>query len=199
MHHRYPALIDELEERSYGTSVRFLQNDETEPFGTRFLGGCMWTDYSLFPLRFNDSLEQARRAVSDYRLIRKADDGPFRPEHAIEHQRETLLWLREQLDAPFAGKTAVVTHHLPSARSIEPKHREHSLAPAYVSNIELLVQKADLWVHALLASAKVNADTRKPHLKWTLDFCCASPEPIRRRRLPRLGGGYICYNEAQRC
>lgn len=156
MHHGYPALIEELDQRAHGTSVRFLQNDEAVVLGTRFLGACLWTDYALFPLRFSDSLEHARRAVTDYKLIRKSVDRPFRPEDAIAHQRETLLWLRERLDAPFAGKTVVVTHHLPSGRSIELKHREHKLAPAYASNLELLVERADLWVHG--------------HVHWSVDY-----------------------------
>jgi predicted phosphodiesterase len=156
MHNRYPDLIDEFAQRSCGTSVRFLQNDETIISGTRFLGACMWTDYFLFPIRFNDSLEHARDVVSDYRLIRKTDDTPFHPDDAIGHQRETLLWLRERLDAPFAGKTVVVTHHLPSGRSVEPGHREHELAPAYASNLALLVERADLWIHG--------------HAHWSADY-----------------------------
>jgi calcineurin-like phosphoesterase family protein len=67
-----------------------------------------------------------------------------------------LHWLRERLDAPFAGKTVVVTHHLPSGRSIEPTHREHKIAPAYASNLELLVQRADLWIHG--------------HVHWSVDY-----------------------------
>jgi predicted phosphodiesterase len=156
MHHSYPALIDEPDERSYGTSIRFLQNDEAFICGTRFLGACLWTDYALFPLKFNDSLEYARHTVTDYRLIRNTDDRPFHPEDAIGHQRETLLWLRERPDAPFAGKTVVVTHHLPSGRSVEPGHREHKLAPAYASNLELLVERADLWIHG--------------HAHWSADY-----------------------------
>jgi predicted phosphodiesterase len=180
MHNHYPPLIDELELRSRGTSVRFLQNDEAVISGVRFLGACLWSDYSLFPLRFNDSLEHARRAVIAYKLIRRTDDRPFHPEDAIGHQRETLLWLRERLDAPFAGKTVVVTHHLPSARSIETRHREHSLAPAYAFNLELLVQRADLWIHG--------------HVHWSVDYtigkcrviCNPRGRPGRNRKCPEL-------------
>lgn len=180
LHHNYPALIDELEERSYGTSISFLQNDEAVICGTRFLGACMWSDYALFPLRFNDSLEYARRAVTDYRLIRTGDNRPFHPEDAIAHQQETLLWIRERLDAPFAGKTVVVTHHCPSGRSIEPRHREHKLAPAYASNLELLVQRADLWIHG--------------HVHWSVDYqlgrcrviCNPRGRPGRNRSYPAV-------------
>ncbi|TDY21938.1 calcineurin-like phosphoesterase family protein [Paraburkholderia sp. BL6665CI2N2] len=156
MQNCYPALIDEFEQRSSGTSVRFLQNDEVVLSGTRFLGACLWSDYLLFPLRFSDSLEHARHAITDYKLVRKADGKSFRPEDAIGHQRETLLWLRERLDAPFAGKTVVVIHHLPSGRSVEPRHREHKLAPACASDLELLVERADLWIHG--------------HAHWSADY-----------------------------
>jgi predicted phosphodiesterase len=190
MHHRYPALIDELNQRSHGTSVRFLQNDETVVSGTRFLGACLWTDYMLFPLRFSDSLEHARHVVTDYKLIRKSVDRPFHPEDAIAHQRETLLWLRERLDAPFAGKTVVVTHHLPSARSIEPRHREHKLVPAYASNLELLVQRADMWIHG--------------HVHWSVDYrvgkcrviCNPRGRPGRNRIDPAIPYENVDFNAA---
>jgi predicted phosphodiesterase len=180
LHHSYPALIDELEGRSYGTSVRFLQNDEAVICGTRFLGACLWTDYALFPLQFTDSLEYARRAVTDYRLIRNTQDRHFHPEDAIAHQRETLHWLRERLDAPFSGKTVVITHHCPSGRSIEPRHREHKLAPAYASNLELLVERADMWVHG--------------HVHWSVDYqlgrcrviCNPRGRPGRNRSYPAV-------------
>lgn len=146
--HRYPKLVSELEERANGTAVRFLQNEELVIDDVRFLGACLWTDYELHPLQLESSLELARRTVTDYRRIRRSFDNQiFQPEDARNHQRDTLLWLRERLDAPFAGKTVVVTHHLPSILSIPQGHRVHELAPAYASSLEPLVLRADLWVH----------------------------------------------------
>src|SRR5258708_4943961 len=38
----YPALVDNMRKRATGTAVRFLQNEEVEFDGVRFLGACMW-------------------------------------------------------------------------------------------------------------------------------------------------------------
>lgn len=43
----------------------------------------------------------------------------------------------------------VVTHHAPSARSVEPKYAGSPLNAAFVSNLDALVERsgADLWIH----------------------------------------------------
>ncbi|WP_063500588.1 metallophosphoesterase [Paraburkholderia phytofirmans] len=181
LNNRYPALISDLEDRAVGTAVRFLQNDQFTFGEIRFLGACMWTDYLQFPLHFNDSLEIARHGMIEHKLVRRSGDGRmFQPEDARMHQRETLLWLREQLDVPFLGKTIVVTHHIPSPRSIPHAHQQHALAPAYASNLELLVERADLWIHG--------------HAHWSCDYrigkcrviCNPRGRPGRNRKYPEL-------------
>jgi hypothetical protein len=180
-----------MRERSEGTSVNFLQNDEFRLGKVRFLGACMWTDYGLFPLRFNDSLELARHKMSDHRLIRRRSDGAkFQPEDALAHQRETLLWLRESLDVPFDGKTVVVTHHLPSALSVRPESRGHELAPAYASNLELLAIRADVWIHG--------------HAHWSVDYrigrcrvvCNPRGRPGRNRMHPEVAYENASFNSS---
>jgi Icc-related predicted phosphoesterase len=47
----------------------------------------------------------------------------------------------------FAGKTVVVTHHTPLGLSNPQTNRARYLPAAYASNVELLVSKADYWVH----------------------------------------------------
>jgi len=148
--HEYPAIVDEMGTRAKGTSVHVLQNDEWIYGGVRILGACMWTDYLGFPLTLGDTLDAARTGMRDQRKIRRSDGRFFQPEDALGHQRRTLQWLNERLEEPFDGPTVVVTHHAPSALSIPQRNRTHELAPAYVSNVELLVLKATLWVHGHL-------------------------------------------------
>ncbi|WP_341318709.1 metallophosphoesterase [Paraburkholderia sp. IMGN_8] len=145
--HDYQKLLSELRERAQGTSVRFLQDDELVLGNVRFLGATLWTDYSLYPLRLNDAMRAAGAAMVEHKGIKQGSGRFFRPEDAREHQGRTLRWLRERLDESFDGKTVVVTHHAPSGMSIPQKNRAHVLAAAYASNVELLVIKADLWIH----------------------------------------------------
>jgi calcineurin-like phosphoesterase family protein len=41
----------------------------------------------------------------------------------------------------------VITHHAPHPGSIAPKFATHPLNPAFVSNLEHLMGRAQLWIH----------------------------------------------------
>ena len=148
MHHCYPRLVTQIREMARGTSVTFLEKDELHIGNVRFLGACLWTNYELNSRDIDDAMNAARRSVTDYRLI-FSDDGVtcFQPEDARLLCQRTLIWLTGRLKVPFAGKTVVVTHHLPSSMSIPARYRAHRLAPAYASPLEYLVEHADLWIH----------------------------------------------------
>lgn len=145
--HNYQQLLNELRKRAQGTSVRFLQEDELVLGNVRFLGATLWTDYSVYPLQLDDAMRAAGAAMIEHKRFGQESSRFFRPEDAREHQHRTLRWLRERLDEQFSGKTVVVTHHTPSGLSIPQRNRAHYLAAAYASNVELLVIKADFWIH----------------------------------------------------
>jgi Icc-related predicted phosphoesterase len=58
-----------------------------------------------------------------------------------------LAWLVKKLDEPFEGKTVVVTHHLPSARSVSDKYEGSTINPCFASNLDEHFGKMDLWIH----------------------------------------------------
>ncbi|MCI0150368.1 metallophosphoesterase [Paraburkholderia sediminicola] len=145
-------LVSELWQRAAGTSVRFLEKEEFVLGSVRFVGGCLWTDYLLFPLRFDESLEHARVRMLGHRKIRAGKTKFFRPGDPIAEQQATLAFLAERIRHPFSGTTVVVTHHVPSGRSVFPSGQSNPLSPAFASNLEYLVSEADFWVHGLLAS-----------------------------------------------
>jgi predicted phosphodiesterase len=154
--HKYPELVDELRRYSAGTAVQFLQNKQLIIGGVRFLGACMWTDYSSHPLQLEDALGCARRKVTEHKRMSREGNKFFQPEDACEHQRETLRFIAGRLDEPFCGRTVVVTHHAPSEMSIPHENRARVLAAAFASNVERLVLKADLWAHG--------------HIHWSSDY-----------------------------
>lgn len=47
----------------------------------------------------------------------------------------------------------VVTHHAPSMKSVDPKYGETPLNAAYASNLDHLVDRADLWIHGHVHTA----------------------------------------------
>ena len=50
---------------------------------------------------------------------------------------------------PFASKTVIVTHHVPSSRSVPRRFARDLLTPAFASNLESLMDGdgAVLWIH----------------------------------------------------
>lgn len=139
------------------TGVRLLENEATVVGGVRVLGCTLWTDYRLFEtpgrapaLPAQAAMDANRRLLADYRAIRVAD-GPglrlFAPEDsAILHAR-SRLWLREELGRPWPGPTVVVTHHLPSWRSVHPDFAGWVTNAGFASELDELVALADLWIH----------------------------------------------------
>ncbi|VBS33541.1 phosphoesterase [Burkholderia pseudomallei] len=140
-------LLPEMRRKASGTSVKLLEKDEFIRGNVRFLGCAMWTDYHMFPLRLDASMQYARAHVLDHRRIRKENHGRFEPEDVMAEQRAALEFLVRKIREPFAGKTVVVTHHAPSARSVHPHEQSNPLVPAFASNLEFLVSEADIWIH----------------------------------------------------
>lgn len=82
--------------------------------GARFLCATLWTNMSLDrDPRTNGATLAAK--MNDYRFIRVARGGyrKLRPEDTVRVHDLHLGWLSQQLDTPFDGPTAVVTHHVP--------------------------------------------------------------------------------------
>jgi DNA repair exonuclease SbcCD nuclease subunit len=131
------------------SSFHFLDDGIAVVAGCVFIGSTLWTDYNL-----NGQPEQAkmlaRMSMNDHRLIRD-DDRTFDPEQAyIRHMRSVGI-LRERLPhrMPSEGPTVVMTHHLPSKRSIAGRYADNAYNAAYASNLDDLVaaSEAALWLH----------------------------------------------------
>jgi predicted phosphodiesterase len=58
---------------------------------------------------------------------------------------ETVEWLKQKLDAPFDGKTVVVTHHGPSLKCAHPQFGNNTIGSCFISDLDYLVKKADVW------------------------------------------------------
>jgi len=125
-----------------------LNNDSVFINGTRFLGSTLWTDFALFgETEKINSMQYAGLCMNDFRAIRY-NGHRFRPESAATLHAESRRWLVSQLEQSFAGKTVIVTHHVPSPLSISPKYTNNPLNPAFVSNLESLMDdQISLWVH----------------------------------------------------
>lgn len=153
-HEFYGARYEDVLERCHKTAeesgIELLECNEVVIGGVRFLGTTLWTDFEVErspsePEGF--AMWYARRSMTDFTLIRYRG-GLLSPEATREFHLEARRWLAKRLAEPFAGRTVVVTHHLPHRRSIDRQFHLHPLNPAFASHMpELVRQPVDLWIH----------------------------------------------------
>lgn len=129
--------------------VHLLLDDEVIVDGIRFLGCTLWTDYEIFG-DCEIAMREARRSLNDHRVIFPYILGvPLTPETALEWHLASRAWLEAALKQPFAGKTVVVTHHMPHRGSIHSRFANDPITPAFCSDLSKLLEGsgAALWVH----------------------------------------------------
>jgi predicted phosphodiesterase len=146
-----PKLTEELRVAAQHSHVHFLENDLLMLDDVRFLGCTLWTDFAIFGLENRTlAMWQAEQQMADYRLIRRSPDfSRLRPADTASLHVASLNWLKQQLELPFEGRTVVVTHHAPSAKSFNPKYNTDFVSAAFASNLEGLMDRfeIDVWIH----------------------------------------------------
>ena len=144
--------------RAQGHAIHVLDMDAMEIGGVRFIGAICWTDYLLFGAAAHWQCMREARRMNDHRLIQfSAGRGQldnyslrsslFLPEHAERFHARARAWLTEQLAVPYGGKTVIITHHLPSRRSVAARFENDLLSAAFASDLDDLIAQADLWIH----------------------------------------------------
>jgi len=139
-----------LRETAERLDVNVLDAAELLIEGTRFLGATLWTDFALYGVgpRLQQSMDDARRAITYFRAIRYGSTELFSPELAREMHLSQVKWLEDKLMEEFDGPTVVVTHFLPHRRSIHPKYEGDQFNPAFASDLARLVgPPVSLWIH----------------------------------------------------
>ena len=131
----------------------------------RIIGATLWTDFRLFR-NFQKHSNFAESNMPDYVMIRGSNEDLLTPyETALRHS-ESRAYIRDGLQRPFAGKTIVVTHHLPSIRSIPQRYKTDPLTPAFASDCsDLLALDADLWVHGHTRQLRLFSRTNSHRLQ----------------------------------
>jgi hypothetical protein len=149
-HHKGGA--DPLDELRQATrrlpSLHFLQDDEVVIQGVRVLGCTLWTDYALAGDAAS-AMAQAQAAMPDYRNGRGAAGAMLSAAQVLAWNQKSVAFVTAALARPFAGPTMVVTHHLPSARSLKAPRLDHVPTIASVSGLDDLITQNGpaLWVH----------------------------------------------------
>jgi predicted phosphodiesterase len=146
--HSYPRLVRKLDERARGTNVTVLSDRAIDLDGVRFVGSTLWTDFQLDGNETR-AMAAAQEIMLDYRRIR-VDPGfrRLRAKDTVMWHTSARRWLEATLFAPTELPLVIITHHAPSARSLNLNVRDQASA-AYASHLDELVvrSKARVWVH----------------------------------------------------
>ena len=161
-----PELWQQARKMVANSNVHLLENQSIVIGGVRFLGTTLWTDFKVLgDAYFEDNQRMAYEDIRDFRVIYMSwRDGVgsehetpsyrtanlLEPHHTIAMHSDSRRFLARELDKPSDIswiRTVVVTHHAPSALSLEEKVAVSPIDAAYASNLDELVNKSELWIH----------------------------------------------------
>lgn len=146
--------LRKMREKAEGTNVSVLDRQSVVVAGTRFVCATLWTDYDLhgdreLGMRYALVGPDGQGGMNDYRRICSTMNRDLRPWDLLGEHRAAVAFIRDELAAPFEGPTVVVTHHAPSARSLEGSLRHDAMSPCYASRLEWLIDECrpEAWFH----------------------------------------------------
>jgi calcineurin-like phosphoesterase family protein len=142
----YESGIAQMANASSDEQFVFLNKTTWIGGGVRVIGCCLWTDFALLG-RCDDAMLLAQFGSADYRCIRRVDGKPLSPQDTRLEHHLTIQWLSKQLKTPFDGKTVVVTHHAPHARSLDRRFGRQRYDAGFASDLSALTKFVHLWVH----------------------------------------------------
>ena len=119
--------------------------------------GVKGVDWAVGENKIEGAMSLAHSRMNDYRRIRESPSwSKIRPKYTRSIHLQTRMWLRKQLETPFAGETVVVTHHSPSPLSLHPRYRADPLSAAFANRMDdrldgshphAFAYPPDLWIH----------------------------------------------------
>jgi len=114
-----PKLTGDLVELGESVGVTVLESASANVAGIRFLGCTLWSDFEIAGSSAA-SMAACSEVMTDFRRIRVSPSfRRLRPADQRGLHQASVRWLRSELRAGDATRTVVVTHHAPSARSLD--------------------------------------------------------------------------------
>jgi len=148
---RIGRLHEKLRAAAASTNVKVLENETYEFGGYCFFGATLWTDFNLFGDQPSAMLSAGAKTggMTDYRKIRRQDTSRLQPKHTAMLHANSRLALMNFLRSGDRAKSIVITHHAPSARSVQTGKETDVLSAAYASNLEPSILECGpaLWIH----------------------------------------------------
>ncbi len=147
-----------------GTNLHILENQVFEKGDLRVVGATLWTDFAIKAHDAGDlaieerrtfAAEVCRQHMMDFRAIHRSDlrgpgeRGLITPSEMYARHKVSRAFISKELAKPFNGTTMVLTHHAPSAQSLDPRFAGHVTNAGFASDLSTVFKKGkpDFWVH----------------------------------------------------
>lgn len=152
--HHIDTLVDQwrqLEREAVG--FHFMHKDVVEVGNLRILGAPLWASIDTLRVHPLNGVERVAvdgitrmkmKEMQDFRSIRK-----FPVEGMIEAFWDQYNWLVKELEKPCEKPFLIMTHYLPSERSVDPVFKNSPLNPAFYTELSHLMHEFDIrhWFH----------------------------------------------------
>ncbi len=131
-----------------------LLDDSSIKFGDiEFFGATLWSDYKLLG---NSELaayhaRDRHTGMNDFKFIAYQSEPwlRFSPRYAMNLFQHSMGYFRTALAESSANRKIVITHHAPSALSLDDGKRHDIGSASYASNLDGFIEetKPDYWFH----------------------------------------------------
>ncbi len=116
----FDRFVDRAREECAGSQVHLLEQDAISIRGYEILGCTLWTDFRLHGAELaDDAAADAAVNMADYSEIRRRGRR-LSVRDVIERCQQSRQWLDTRISAA-TEPVLVVTHHAPSARTLNPR------------------------------------------------------------------------------
>lgn len=139
-------------------NIHFLDDEYVDVESIRFVGSTLWTDNNKNCPITEMSL---RGGMNDYHVIQYLDPrGNYRrltPNDTALFHAIAKTFIKEAIPTDFEGKAVVMSHHAPSAQSINEKYKDdHYFNGGYFSSLDYFIAdipQIALWTHGHMHDA----------------------------------------------
>jgi Icc-related predicted phosphoesterase len=123
-------------------NIHYLDNQSMIINGVKFIGSTLWSDIKI------SELAQISQLSNDYHSIMNGQEK-LSVINTIEEYQKNRDYLETELHQPFDGPVVVITHHLPSYKSIDRKYLKSQINSMFASSLDDLIieTKPNLWIH----------------------------------------------------
>jgi predicted phosphodiesterase len=139
------------ERTGWKSNVYFLQDTSVVIDGVAFIGSTLWTDFDGGE---HSSMQNAKLFMNDYHKITYKHNGIYRkfiPMDSYTLHCKSRDYIFGMVDhyRNVGLRTVVVSHHLPSFKSVHSKFADSALNGVYASNLDTDIElhRPDVWFH----------------------------------------------------